>query len=180
MRRTWTAGMLLAVGVIAGACGSSGAATSPAISPSTSPATAPTTASPPTTTLPAPTTTSTTTTSAPVVTVATDPKLGQLLVGPNGHTVYLFEDDKGTTSACTGACATVWPALTSSTAPFGGAGTDQTKLGTAIGQKPDQVVYNRHFLYYFSGDSQPGQVNGITIPHWDAIAPTGAKVDGGN
>src|SRR5260221_12630187 len=34
--------------------------------------------------------------------------------GPNGHTLYFFAKDNGTTSACTGACATTWPALAAS------------------------------------------------------------------
>ena len=31
-------------------------------------------------------------------------KLGKILVGPDGRTLYLFEKDKGPTSTCTGAC----------------------------------------------------------------------------
>src|SRR3954468_4288631 len=50
--------------------------------------------------------------SGPLVSVATDAKHGRVLVGANGHTLYLFEKDSGTTSACTGGCAAVWPGLT--------------------------------------------------------------------
>jgi predicted lipoprotein with Yx(FWY)xxD motif len=112
--------------------------------------------------------------------VATDPKLGPHLVGPNGHTLYLFEDDKGTSSACTGSCAAIWPALSAPGTPSVGAGVDQIKLTTASGQAPSQVVYDGHLLYYFSGDANPGDIKGITIPHWDPIAPSGAKVETGN
>ena len=35
-------------------------------------------------------------------------KLGTVLVDGRGRTLYLFEKDKGTTSACYGACASVF------------------------------------------------------------------------
>src|SRR5262245_55770798 len=35
--------------------------------------------------------------------------LGRILVDAQGRTVYLFEKDPGTKSACSGACATAWP-----------------------------------------------------------------------
>lgn len=38
------------------------------------------------------------------VSLASDAALGKYLVGPNGHTLYLFEKDQGTTTACTGGC----------------------------------------------------------------------------
>ena len=39
--------------------------------------------------------------------------LGTVLVDGRGRTLYLFEKDKGATSSCYGACASVWPPLTS-------------------------------------------------------------------
>ena len=39
-------------------------------------------------------------------------KLGNVLVDGRGRTLYLFEKDKGTASTCYGACASVWPPLT--------------------------------------------------------------------
>jgi predicted lipoprotein with Yx(FWY)xxD motif len=39
-------------------------------------------------------------------------KAGIFLIGPNGHALYIFDKDHGTTTACTGTCATYWPALT--------------------------------------------------------------------
>ena len=35
--------------------------------------------------------------------------LGSILVDSQGHTLYLFEADSGTKSACSGACAGAWP-----------------------------------------------------------------------
>ncbi|HZQ86979.1 MAG TPA: hypothetical protein VFA83_19190 [Acidimicrobiales bacterium] len=98
---------------------------------------------------------------------------GGHLVAPDGKTVYIFDKDSGTTSACTGGCASVWPALTSSGAPAAGTGVDASKLGTANGQAPNQVTYAGHLLYEFSGDSGPGQTNGTKIPNWHDVSAAG-------
>ena len=114
---------------------------------------------------------------ANTVGVATKADLGDYLVGPNGHTLYLFEKDNGTTTACTGACASAWPALTASGQPSVGPGVDSSKLSTANGEAANQVVYNGHLLYYFSGDKAVGDTNGIGIPSWYPVAPSGDKID---
>jgi predicted lipoprotein with Yx(FWY)xxD motif len=110
------------------------------------------------------------------VTVAQNPAQGAILADANGRTLYLFEKDKGTTSACTGACASIWPAFTAA-APSGGSGVDGASLGTATGQVADQVTYHGHLLYHFSGDTAPGDVKGVGIPSWYPVSPSGAKVD---
>ena len=104
--------------------------------------------------------------------------LGEALVAPNGHTLYLFEMDDGTTSACTGGCADVWPALTADGGdPTAGDGLDASLLSTADGQVADQVVYNGHLLYEFSGDEGPGDVNGLQIPEWYPVDADGNAID---
>jgi predicted lipoprotein with Yx(FWY)xxD motif len=104
--------------------------------------------------------------------------LGEALVGPNGKTLYLFEMDDGTTSACTGGCADVWPALTADSGePTAGDGLDASLLSTADGQVADQVVYNGHLLYEFSGDEAPGDVNGLQIPEWYPVDADGNAID---
>jgi predicted lipoprotein with Yx(FWY)xxD motif len=50
--------------------------------------------------------------------------LGKILVNSKGRTLYLFQKDSGTTSACEGACATNWPPLRSTGAPTVGSGAD--------------------------------------------------------
>jgi predicted lipoprotein with Yx(FWY)xxD motif len=107
--------------------------------------------------------------------VATDPKFGQILVDADGKTVYLFAVETGTTSSCTGGCASVWPAVTAAGTPEAGDGVDTAKLGTAQGQVAGQVTYNGHLLYTFSGDSKPGDVNGVAIPSWFAVTPAGEQ-----
>jgi predicted lipoprotein with Yx(FWY)xxD motif len=101
---------------------------------------------------------------------------GTLLVaGSNGMTVYTFSKDVANsgTSACTGACITRWPALTiaAGSTPAGGTGV-AGKLGT-IARTDDgttQVTYNGLPLYFFSGDTAPGDANGI-YTGWAAVKP---------
>ena len=83
------------------------------------------------------------------------------LVGSDGRAVYLFEADKGGTSACKGECADDWPPLTASGMPAAGSGVDQSLLGTI--KRADgttQVTYNGHPLYYYEGDKGPGTALG--------------------
>jgi predicted lipoprotein with Yx(FWY)xxD motif len=109
--------------------------------------------------------------------VAQNPTQGTILVDGQGHTLYLFEKDTGSTSACTGACAQVWPALTATAQPGAGSGVDASKLSTANGQVARQVTYAGHLLYSYSGDSAAGDVKGVGIPGWYPVSPSGAKVD---
>jgi predicted lipoprotein with Yx(FWY)xxD motif len=99
------------------------------------------------------------------------------LVGPDGRSLYLFESDQGTTSACTGSCAATWPALAAAS-PSAGDGIDASKLETASGQVADQVVYNGHLLYTFSGDKEPGDTNGVGIPDWYLVDASGSAIEG--
>ncbi len=105
--------------------------------------------------------------------VATDAKFGQILVDSQGRTVYIFDKDMGTTSACTAGCATVWPAVVAAGTPEGGTGVTSSMLGTAQGQVAGQVTYNGHLLYRFAGDTKAGDVNGAAIPNWHPITPAG-------
>ena len=113
---------------------------------------------------------------AATVAVADNPVQGSILVDGQGRTLYLFEKDNGTTSACTGACAPIWPAITAAR-PTAGTGADAAMLGTATGQVARQVTYGGHLLYTYSGDAAPGDVKGVGIPGWYPVNPSGAKVD---
>ncbi|MGH3340584.1 MAG: COG4315 family predicted lipoprotein [Propionibacteriaceae bacterium] len=87
--------------------------------------------------------------------------LGTILVDSQGRTLYLFEKDSGTKSACFGACATNWPPLRDSGKSTAGSGLNASLLGTTPRSdgKP-QVTYNGHPLYTFVMDTSPGQTNG--------------------
>ena len=111
-------------------------------------------------------------------------KLGKILVSSNGHTLYLFEKDKSGRSSCTGMCATYWPPLTSAAKPTAGAGVKASLLGrTRRSDGKMQVTYNKHPLYWFSGDKSAGQVGGEEQnafgAEWYSVSAKGSKVKSG-
>jgi predicted lipoprotein with Yx(FWY)xxD motif len=108
------------------------------------------------------------------VSVSHDATLGDLLVGPDGKTVYLFEKDHGTTSACTGACSTNRPAVATTGAPTAGDGVDQGLLASAA---TGQVTYGGHLLYEFAGDKAPGDTHGTSVSSWYAVGPDGQPIE---
>jgi predicted lipoprotein with Yx(FWY)xxD motif len=107
--------------------------------------------------------------------------LGSVLTDARGHTVYLFEADKASKSACYGQCAATWPPLLTANTPTAGAGVKKALLTTT--KRKDgklQVVYAGHPLYFFSGDTKAGQVTGEGLVHfggaWFAVGAAGKKV----
>ncbi len=114
------------------------------------------------------------------IAVASVGTFGQALVDSQGRVLYLFTDDtqNGTTSACTGACATTWTPVASQGSPQAGDGVDQTKLGTITrddGTK--QVTYNGWPLYYNSADTAPGSATGQGMNgKWFLVSPTGDAI----
>ena len=128
----------VAVGLLAAACGGTTQSTA-AASPSPSPAAA----------------------AGMSIAVATNAKLGQILVDGKGMTVYLWVADTGTTSTCYTTCATFWPPVLTTGAPQAGAGAQASLLGTTT--RTDgmvQVTYAGHPLYYFQKDKQAGDATG--------------------
>jgi predicted lipoprotein with Yx(FWY)xxD motif len=111
-----------------------------------------------------------------------DTGLGQVLVGPDGNTVYMFEKDTSSdASACSGECASAWPPLTTKRKPTAGSGVDGSMLTTF--KRDDggtQIAYNGHPLYYFSGDSSPGDTTGNDSDafdgEWYAMNASGESV----
>lgn len=98
---------------------------------------------------------------AAVVSLASVPKLGLILVDSKGFTLYDFHKDKGTQSACYGACEKGWPPMITSGEPQVGNGASAAKLGTT--ERKDgtmQVTYAGHPLYTFVEDKKPGEANG--------------------
>jgi predicted lipoprotein with Yx(FWY)xxD motif len=108
--------------------------------------------------------------------------LGKILDNGQGRTLYLFQRDSGTKSACFGACATNWPPLRSAN-PTVGSGANASMIGTTKRSdgKP-QVTYNGHPLYTFTGDSSAGDTSGQGISAfgglWYVVSPAGQQVTG--
>jgi predicted lipoprotein with Yx(FWY)xxD motif len=87
--------------------------------------------------------------------------LGTILVDSQGRTLYLFTHDSGTTSMCSGSCATAWPPLVTSGAPTATSSANATPLGTSKqADGTTQVTYNGHPLYRFVKDQKAGETNG--------------------
>ena len=122
-------------------------------------------------------------TGATTVGVASNPKLGKILVGANGRTLYLFEKDTGGKSSCSGSCASVWPPLTISGKPTPGSGISASALGTTSNGGKTQVTYDGHPLYYYVSDSGPGQTSGQGHNQfgalWYVLSPQGQAITSG-
>jgi predicted lipoprotein with Yx(FWY)xxD motif len=170
------AGSLMAAAVTLAACDSSSvgpyaAATSP--TPTSAPTAAPVYATP-------------SAVASPQVTGITiklgNSKLGEILVGPSGRTVYLFLADSGTSSNCNSAsCVQNWPPVLTKGAPQAGPGVSASLLGTTTRKDgTTEVTYAGHPLYYFIADQQAGQVSGQGIDAfgapWYVVSPSGMQI----
>jgi predicted lipoprotein with Yx(FWY)xxD motif len=143
-----------------------------------------TTASPETTvatTTPSPETTTATTTEAanPAVQVATHADLGEILVGPEGLTLYMFDQDTNgeAASTCYDSCAGIWPPLTVTGSATTGDGVTAAVETFEREGGDRQVMAGGWPLYYYASDSSPGDaagqgVNGV----WWALRPDGTPV----
>jgi predicted lipoprotein with Yx(FWY)xxD motif len=128
--------------------------------------------------------------SSAVIQTATITVKGQsqmVLTNAKGLTLYYFTADSATQSACSGSCAQTWPPLL-----FAGSGgpTSSTsltgKLSAQMDANGNQVEYNGHLLYTFSGDTAPGQANGEgLLGKWFVATPklavhSAGSTSGGN
>jgi predicted lipoprotein with Yx(FWY)xxD motif len=163
---------IAALALLAG-CGSSSSSSSSSSAAST-PASTPTQS----------TAASTTAAASSGVAVATKhSKLGTILAaGPKHLTVYLFEADKGSTSACSGACANVWPAVTTEGKPSAAGAAVAGDLGTTMrSDGTEQVTYKGHPLYFYDDDKDSGDAYGQGSKSfgagWYVLKPSGSKID---
>jgi predicted lipoprotein with Yx(FWY)xxD motif len=108
--------------------------------------------------------------------------LGNVLVDTQGRTLYLFEKDRGMTSSCSGACASIWPPVTATGKPSAGSGLSASKI--TLAKRSDgtmQVNYGGHPLYTYAGDAGPGDTKGEGLDQfgakWYVVAPSGSKID---
>ncbi len=106
-----------------------------------------------------------------------DANLGDYLVDGNGNTLYFFARDVSGTSECSDGCLNSWPVFYQEYLEAG-SGVDGSFIGVitrADGQK--QNTFKGWPLYYFSGDSAPGDINGegaggnwfVAKPDYDAL-----------
>ncbi len=107
--------------------------------------------------------------------------LGNILVDSQGRTIYLFQQDTGTKSTCSGACATSWPPVRVSGKPKAGKGVNASMLGTTPrSDGKAQVTYNGHPLYLFADDTSAGDTNGQAVDAfgapWYVMSPAGDAI----
>jgi predicted lipoprotein with Yx(FWY)xxD motif len=104
---------------------------------------------------------------------------GNIVVDSKGMSVYFFTKDvkDSGTSACTAACLTAWPPLTTTSATpkvegvTGKVGTITTPEGAK------QVTLNGLPLYYYAQDKKPGDILGQGVNNvWYLADPTGDMI----
>jgi predicted lipoprotein with Yx(FWY)xxD motif len=104
--------------------------------------------------------------------------IGTVLVNSQGRTLYVFANDTGTTSTCTGSCAANWPpepapASSPSTVP----GVSGPLGSTTRNDGSKQLTVAGHPVYTFAGDTAKGQTKGQGIVLngglWTAVTPAG-------
>ncbi len=103
-----------------------------------------------------------------------DPKLGSILAGPTGMTLYTFAKDTTGVSNCTDKCATAWPPLTVKTAADLVPGVNLPGKFDTISRADGtlQVTYNGMPLYYFSQDQARGDTQGEGVAKlWYTVVP---------
>jgi predicted lipoprotein with Yx(FWY)xxD motif len=111
--------------------------------------------------------------------------MGTYLTGASGRALYLWVADKGTKSVCNGACAGVWPPLTTKGTPSASGGAVSSDLGTTTrSDGTQQVTYKGHPLYYYVADKGAGQTTGQGSnsfgAKWWLVAPSGSSIIGGS
>lgn len=111
----------------------------------------------------------------PVLRVSVHPTLGEILVGPDGMTLYTFDKDAGDDYACEEGCAENFPPLVV---------TKEVKVPPGLEGRADvlerfeddlhprrkQVKYRGRPLYYFARDQRPGDALGEGIAGFWRVA----------
>lgn len=112
------------------------------------------------------------------ISVATDPELGEILVGNGGMTLYMYTIDGPDQVNCSGDCLVNWPPLVTQGNPVLGEGVDPALVGTA--ELPDGsliVTYNQMPLYFWINDLKPGDVTGQDVGGvWYVVSPAGEVI----
>ena len=145
MRRKtiWAPFGLVAVALIAAACGSSSTTAAP--KSSSSPSAAASSASP---------------SASSAGTVLKTATIGgaTLLTNAKGFTLYSFVPDTATTSNCNAGCVQYWPPVKGPASAGPGVTGTLTTITRSDGSM--QAAYDGHPLYTYVGDTAPGQAKG--------------------
>lgn len=104
---------------------------------------------------------------------------GDILVGPDRLTLYMFDEDERESgeSACYNGCAENWPPLVIEGEPVAGDGVTAplTTFERADGSR--QVAAHGWPLYYWIGDEGEGDVNGQGVNQvWWVLGPDATEI----
>jgi predicted lipoprotein with Yx(FWY)xxD motif len=105
--------------------------------------------------------------------------LGTVVVDGRGMTAYVFDKDTADSgkSACVGDCASMWPAITSSSAKPKADGISGTVATIAAAAGGKQVTIDGRPVYTFSGDSAAGDTKGQGVKGiWHVVSPAGKAI----
>jgi predicted lipoprotein with Yx(FWY)xxD motif len=102
-------------------------------------------------------------------------EFGEILVGNEGMTLYIFTIDGPNQSNCDAACLALWPPLLTDGNPILGEGIDANLVGSAEMADGSQIVtYNQKPLYFWVHDREPGDTTGQGVEGiWFVVSPQG-------
>ncbi len=105
--------------------------------------------------------------------------LGSIVVDGTGMTIYMFDKDTqgAATSACSGDCATAWPAVTTDSITPAVDGVTGAVATIATGDGTKQLTLDGWPLYYFAKDTKAGDTLGQGVGKvWWVLSPSGTKI----
>ena len=97
-----------------------------------------------------------------------------ILTNAQGLTLYYRTSDVPPSTVCSGGCAGAWPPLVMSGSGVPTSATSLSgKLTVVADANGNQVEYNSHPLYTYSGDTGPGQTTGEGVGGvWHVCTPS--------
>jgi predicted lipoprotein with Yx(FWY)xxD motif len=104
--------------------------------------------------------------------------LGDIVVDGDGRTLYALKTDEGQAApTCNDTCAANWPPVVGEATA--GDGIDDSKISTITrADGSTQVVYGEYPLYWFSGDSAAGDINGQGVGgKWFVVDADGETIE---
>jgi predicted lipoprotein with Yx(FWY)xxD motif len=98
---------------------------------------------------------------SPNIGVTADPANGNILTDERGMTLYRYTSDQPNSSTCYNGCARAWPPVVVDALPE--VADPAIAIGLGLAPRTDgtqQLSYMGAPLYYYVGDTQPGETTG--------------------
>ena len=105
--------------------------------------------------------------------------LGTIIVNGQGMTAYVFDHDTANSgvSTCSGACQSLWPPITSTSATPVVKGVTGTVATITRSDGTKQVTVNGLPLYTYTPDTKPGDDTGQGFSGiWWVVGANGSKI----